>query len=255
MTQSVKIKGISKKFVDQETGDELLALNNINLTVHEGEFVCILGPSGCGKSTLLNLIAGFLEPSAGEILVGPEKVKEPGPDRGVVFQEYTLFPWLTVIDNVKFALDQQQLTKQEKEEISSKYLSLVGLADFADARPHELSGGMKQRVAIARVLAMDCDILLMDEPFGALDAQTRQMLQKELLEIWEQEEKTAIFITHNVDEAVYLADRVVVFSAHPGQVRADVRINIPRPRDRLAKEVAEVKRELLDYLTIETYSA
>ncbi|SJZ30803.1 ABC transporter ATP-binding protein [Selenihalanaerobacter shriftii] len=248
MTQPVTIKNITKEFTDKETEKNILALNNINLEIEKGEFVCIIGASGCGKSTLLNLIAGFLEQTTGHISVGNNIVKEPGPDRGVVFQEYTLFPWLNVIKNVTFGLNELDLTTNEKEVIGKKYLSLVGLEKFAQAYPHELSGGMKQRVAIARVLAMDCEILLMDEPFGALDAQTRQMLQQELLEIWGQEKKTVVFVTHNVDEAVYLADRVVVLSSHPGRIKADIKINLSRPRDRLSNKVAEIKRELLGHL-------
>ena len=197
--------------------------------------MCVVGPSGCGKSTLLNIIGGLEEPTEGRVLVDGQEVTGPGPDRGIVFQQYALFPWLTVLENVKFGLKLQGKSDKEAEEIALKYIKLVELQDFVHSYPKELSGGMKQRVAIARAYAVNPKVLLMDEPFGALDAQTRTQLQSELLETWEKEQKTCFFITHDVEEAIILAQRVVIMYARPGRVKEIVDIDIPYPRTQETK--------------------
>ncbi|MCL9817274.1 ABC transporter ATP-binding protein [Natronocalculus amylovorans] len=214
-------------------GDEpVRALDAVDISIDDGEFVCIVGPSGCGKTTLFRIVAGLEPPTDGEIRLDGTAVTEPGPELGVVFQEYHLFPWLTVEENVGFGLKQQGVDKKERQRRVTEMLSLVGLADAASSYPSALSGGMKQRVAIARSLAVDPSLLLMDEPFGAVDARTKEHLQQELLEIWTETKKTILFITHDVDEAVALADRVVVMAADPGRVSEIVSIDVPRPRRR-----------------------
>ena len=229
----VHIDNVVKKF-DTRKG-EMTALNGVNLDIHENEFVCVVGPSGCGKSTLLNIIGGLEEPTSGSVTVDGKPVEGPGPDRGIVFQQYALFPWLTVEENVKFGLKLQGKSKEECDEIATKYIKLVELQDVAKSYPKELSGGMKQRVAIARAYAVNPKVLLMDEPFGALDAQTRTQLQSELLETWEKEQKTCFFITHDVEEAIVLAQRVVIMYARPGRVKEVVDIDIPYPRTQETK--------------------
>jgi NitT/TauT family transport system ATP-binding protein len=227
----IEIAGLSKRF--EVPGREAhLALTDIDLNVREGEFVSLLGPSGCGKSTLLYMVGGFVAPSSGEIRVGGKPVHEPGPDRGPVFQEFALFPWKTVLQNVMYGLTVQKVPAREARQRADALLHKVGLADYAGFYPKQLSGGMRQRVAIARTLAYDPRILLMDEPFGALDAHTRTTLQNELLDIWERDRKTVLFVTHGVDEAVYLSDRVVVMSGSPGRVLRIADIDLPRPRVR-----------------------
>src|SRR5262249_2589940 len=203
-------------------GREVLALDQVSLEVANREFVALLGPSGCGKSTLLSLIGGFLPVETGAIRIDGQNVAGPGPDRGIVFQHFALFPWKTVRGNILYGLERQGMPKDEREKRASDFINLVGLAGFEDSYPSQLSGGMKQRTAIARTLAFDPKILLMDEPFGALDAQTRGLMQSELLGIWQRTPKTVIFVTHDVQEAVYLADRVAVMSARPGRVKAIV---------------------------------
>jgi NitT/TauT family transport system ATP-binding protein len=210
-----------------------LAIDAVNVAVAEGEFVSILGPSGCGKSTLLYMVGGFVTPSSGQILVQGKLVTGPGPDRGPVFQEFALFPWKTVIENVMYGPVQQGMSRRDAREHAERLLDLVQLKKFADFYPKELSGGMRQRVAIARTLAYQPAILLMDEPFGALDAHTRTVLQNELLNIWERDRKTVLFVTHGVDEAVFLSDRVVVMTRAPGRVKAVIDIDLPRPRRRV----------------------
>ena len=210
---------------------EFEAIKQLDLTVKQGEFLAIVGPSGCGKSTFLDMIAGLAKPSSGEIFMDGKLIKGPALDRGIVMQGYALFPWRTVRKNVEFGLEIKKVPKQDRGQISQKYIEMVGLKKFADRYPHELSGGMKQRVAIARALAYDPEVLLMDEPFAAVDAQTRETLQEELLRIWEQTKKTIVFVTHGIDEAVFLADRVAVMSSHPGTIKEIVTINLPRPRD------------------------
>ncbi|UCC69144.1 MAG: ABC transporter ATP-binding protein [Armatimonadota bacterium] len=240
----IHLDSVTKLFPNEETGQAVQALQDINLAVEQNEFVCLLGPSGCGKSTLLNLVAGFEPPTSGRVLFEGKPVRAAGPERGVVFQEPTLFPWLTVEQNVDFGLRNIGLESAARKAIVQRFVSLVGLSEFARARPHQLSGGMKQRVQLARVLALDPRALLMDEPFGALDAQTRDRLQDELLGIWERDRKTVLFVTHNVEEALYLADRVVVLAPAPDGVTADVPILIPRPRDRYSSEMREATMAL-----------
>lgn len=241
----VHIDNVVKKF-DTRKG-EMTALNGVNLDIHENEFVCVVGPSGCGKSTLLNIIGGLEEPTSGSVTVDGKPVEGPGPDRGIVFQQYALFPWLTVEENVKFGLKLQGKSKEECDEIANKYIKLVELQDFAKSYPKELSGGMKQRVAIARAYAVNPEVLLMDEPFGALDAQTRTQLQSELLKTWEEERKTCFFITHDVEEAIILAQRVVIMSARPGRIKEIVNIDIPHPRTqetRMSPRFMELKNHI-----------
>src|SRR5215212_6759983 len=222
------------------------AVEDVNFRMQPSEFLCLVGPSGCGKSTMLNIIAGFLTPSAGEILIGGKPVKGYGQDRGVVFQDFAqLFPWRTALGNVTFGLEMKGVGKAEREEIARNQLRLVKLEKFAHSYPHHLSGGMQQRVAIARALAYNPAVLLMDEPFAALDALTRDDMQRLLAEVWRETRKTVIYVTHNVAEAVYLADRVVVMTPHPGRVKIEVPIPLPRPRDPLSVEFLEHQKQLL----------
>lgn len=255
----VEIQQVSKQY--QKTGNSFAVLDNINLSINEGEFVSFLGPSGCGKSTLLNVIAGLDVPSGGIVRVGGEEVAAPGPDRVVVFQEAALFPWLNVLENVEFGLKMLKVSPKERRERAHQYLKLVHLSRFVNSYPHELSGGMRQRVAIARALAMDPKILLMDEPFAALDEQTRKLLHEELESIWQKTGKTIIFVTHNIREAVYLSDRIVVFATRPGRIKQEFRVPYSRPRldgdtnlvhienkimDVLREEIEKVAREEID---------
>ena len=229
----VHIDNVVKKFNGRN--GEMVALNGVTLDIHDNEFICVVGPSGCGKSTLLNIIAGLLEPTSGEVYCDGKLVEGTGTDRGVVFQQYALFPWLTVKKNVRFALEMRGIKGKEADELAMKYLEKVDLVKFADHYPKELSGGMKQRVAIARAYAAEPQVLLMDEPFGALDAQTRTQLQSELLETWERDRKTCFFITHDVDEAIILAQKVIVMSARPGRIKEIIDIDIPYPRGQETK--------------------
>ena len=238
----VKIDHVEKIY--QGRSGEVVALNGVDMEIRENEFVCVVGPSGCGKSTLLNIIAGLERPTSGRVCVKGKEVVNPGSERGVIFQQYALFPWLTVKKNVKFGLKLRGVKEPELSAIADKYIRLVGLEEFGDSYPKELSGGMKQRVAIARAYAVNPEILLMDEPFGALDAQTRTQLQTELLETWEKEKKTCFFITHDVEEAIILAQRVVIMSARPGRVKEIVPVNIPYPRTqetKMTKEFLDLK--------------
>ncbi|KRF43027.1 nitrate ABC transporter ATP-binding protein [Paenibacillus sp. Soil787] len=229
----IEIRELSKVYKGRN-GDTV-ALQNTDLTIMQNEFVSVVGPSGCGKTTLLNIIGGLEPSTSGSVKVDGIEVKGPGKDRGVVFQQYALFPWKTVQKNVEFGLKLRGLSKQERKEKAEYYLELVGLKDFANAYPKELSGGMKQRVAIARAYAVQPEVLLMDEPFGALDAQTRAQLQEELLKTWQKEKKTCFFITHDVEEAVILAQRVIIMSARPGRIKEIIDIDIPYPRDQSTK--------------------
>jgi NitT/TauT family transport system ATP-binding protein len=226
--KSLTIRNLAKTYFDPYKGTHIEAVRGISLEVREGEFVAIVGPSGCGKSTVLNLIAGFIPPSAGDILVDDRPVRGPGPDRGVVFQSFALFPCKTVLDNVAFGPKMRGVGKAEREAIARDFLGLAGLSHAADRYPNELSGGMQQRVGVARALANEPDVLLMDEPFASVDAQTRMTLQEELTRIWQERRPTIIFITHDVGEAVFLANRVVVLSA--GRILDEVAIDLPRPR-------------------------
>ena len=242
----VQIKDV-KKIYEGRNG-QTIALNGANLDIYDNEFICVVGPSGCGKSTLLNIIAGLHEATSGEVLVDGVKVEGTGVDRGVVFQQYALFPWLTVKKNVMFGLNLKKgMTDAEREETALKYIKMVGLEKFVNSYPKELSGGMKQRVAIARAYAVNPSLLLMDEPFGALDAQTRTQLQTELLKTWEEEKKTCFFITHDVEEAIILATKVIVMSARPGRIKRIIDINLPYPRTqdlKMQKEFLDLKAEI-----------
>ena len=243
----IAIRGVSKRFA---VGDgEVEALGRIDATIAQGELVCLIGASGCGKSTMLRIIAGFEEPSTGEVLVDGKRITAPGSDRGMVFQDYALFPWMTVRQNIGFGPRQRRLPRREIEEIANEFVKLVGLERSANRYPNQLSGGMKQRVAIARVLANNAGILLMDEPFGALDALTREQLQGELLAIWARSRVTVVFVTHSVEEAALLGDRVLVMSAGPGRIEADIAITLARPRDVSSPEFNAVRRELARRLT------
>jgi len=224
----LRVEHLTKVFNSQ--GRSTLALDDINFVTHRREFLCVVGPSGCGKSTLVRILAGLEEPSAGEVLLEGQPVSEPGSDRGMVFQGYTLFPWLTVKKNVMFGPQVNGQSREEAEREALQWLQLIGLEKFADCYPNQLSGGMKQRVAIVRALANQPRILLMDEPFGALDAQTRCRMQAHLLEIWRKIDITILFITHDLDEAIFLADRILVLSAHPGAVQELIEVPVPRPR-------------------------
>ena len=234
----LRIENLGKRYGDVE------ALRGADLRVARGEFVCLLGASGCGKSTLLRVIAGFEEASSGRVVVAGKPVTGPGPDRGMVFQDYGLFPWLSVRDNIGFGPKARGLLAAEVRAVADRFVATVGLSRFADAFPHQLSGGMKQRVAIARVLANDARLVLMDEPFGALDAMTRERLQDELLAIWAAQQLTVIFVTHAIEEAILLADRVIVMSPGPGHIVADERIALARPRDVASPEFNAVRRRL-----------
>jgi NitT/TauT family transport system ATP-binding protein len=236
------VENLNKKYVSH--GSVTSALVDINLRIEEGEFVCLLGPSGCGKSTLLKIIAGLIPATSGRITINGQPVSGPGPERAVVFQDYALFPWMTVRDNVEFGLEARRLPVAERREVSSRLLKVVGLSDFAERFPHQLSGGMKQRVSIARALAVDPSLLLMDEPFGALDAQTRQLLQDELLRIWREYRKTVVFVTHSIEEAIYLSDRIVVMTARPGRVKQIVVVSEARPRDMASADMNQRQREV-----------
>jgi NitT/TauT family transport system ATP-binding protein len=225
----LSVHAVSKSFVSAR-GERIHALDDVSFDVAPGEFVCLIGPSGCGKSTLLNLVAGLERPDAGEIRINDRPVTEPGPDRAVLFQEPSLFPWMTVLGNVEFALQLVGVPKGERSERAMTWLRKVHLTRFARAQPHELSGGMRQRAALARALSARPEVLLGDEPFGALDAQSREILQQELQQVWSETGNTFVFVTHNVREAVFLADRVIVMSARPGTLIAEYRIGAPRPR-------------------------
>lgn len=241
----IEVRDVSKEFVRQEDGATVQALAGLSFTVKEGEIACILGPSGCGKTTILRLVAGLEMPDAGTISIRNREIAGPGADRGMVFQEFALFPWRTVRRNIEFGLELQGLGEEKRGAESSRLISLVGLSGFENAHPCELSGGMKQRVGLARALATSPEVLLMDEPFGSLDAQTRNAMQKELLSVWEKEKKTMLFVTHSVEEAVYLADRIIVLTSRPGKVSINYEIQITRPRDRLSGPCVDMRRQIL----------
>ncbi|MEY8764628.1 MULTISPECIES: ABC transporter ATP-binding protein [Clostridium] len=213
-----------------QDNERFLALDNFNLKVKKGEFITVVGPSGCGKSTFLDILAGLSKPTSGKVYIDGEPITGPALDRGIILQGYALFPWRTVEKNIEFGLEIKKIPKEERKKISEKFIELVGLKGFENRYPHELSGGMKQRVAIARALAYDPEVLLMDEPFAAVDAQTRESLQEELLNIWEKTNKTIVFITHSIEEAVFLADRVVVMATSPGRIKEIINVKLPRPR-------------------------
>jgi len=243
----IEIRDVS--LIYDTPGGKVPGVKDVSFDIAASEFICIVGPSGCGKSTLLNIIAGFLPPTQGEIRVGGKAVTGSGMDRGVVFQDFAqLFPWRTALGNVTFGLEMKGVAKEEREKIAREQLRLVKLEKFTASYPHHLSGGMQQRVAIARALAYNPSVLLMDEPFAALDALTRDDMQRLLAEVWRETRKTVIYVTHNVAEAVYLADRVIVMSPHPGTVKAEIKITLPRPRDPLSAEFVDMQKELLRHL-------
>src|SRR5580765_707209 len=234
---ALEVAGLRKSYL--KNGQSLHILDVERFAAREGEFITIIGPSGCGKSTFLHIMGGFIPAEAGSIRVYGTEVKGPGPDRGMMFQEFALFPWKTVAGNVAWGLEAQGKSRAEIEPIVQRYLEMTSLADFRNHYPAELSGGMKQRVALARVLAFDPKVLLMDEPFGALDAQTRETMQEEVTRIWERTHKTVVFVTHDIEEAVFLGDRVIVLSARPGRIREEVKIELPRPRTLEVKKSAQ----------------
>ena len=240
-TKGISVQGLGVTF--GLGGDQPVeALSPVDIEFQPGEFIALVGPSGCGKSTLLNALAGFIKPTAGQALIGGEPVTRPSMDHGMVFQDYALFPWLNVLDNVAFGLERQGMGKAERHARAREYLGMVGLQDFAEKRPRQLSGGMKQRVAIARAFATDPSVILMDEPFGALDALTRRFLQHQLLEIWRRNQKTVVFVTHSVQEAVYLASRVIVMTARPGRIKLDQAIDMEHPRDFSSAEFRDYEK-------------
>jgi NitT/TauT family transport system ATP-binding protein len=242
----LELRSDSKQFELQ--GQRIEALRDAHLSVNKGEFVCLIGASGCGKSTLLRIVAGFEQPSAGQALMWGMPIAGPGPERGMVFQDYGLFPWLTVRSNIGFGPQSRGRPMAEVKDTVERFISLVGLQRFADAYPHQLSGGMKQRVAIARVLANDAEVVLMDEPFGALDAMTRERLQDELLDIWQRTGLTVLFVTHSIEEAIFLADRIVVMSPGPGRIESETAVSLPRPRDVVASDFNDMRRRLSQQL-------
>lgn len=244
---TLTIEHVTRQFVSN-AGELVTALDNIDLVIDDQEFICLLGPSGCGKTTLLRIIAGLDTATSGSAIHDDHEILAPDPKMAMIFQEYSLYPWRNVLENVAFGLELRGVERAGRIKEAERYLDLVGLRDFSRSYPYELSGGMRQRVAVARALAVDPSVLLMDEPFGALDAQTRNMMQKELLDIWNKTKKTIIFVTHSVDEAVYLADRIVVFTPRPGRIREIIPISLPRPRDRTSAEFASIRRHVLDLI-------
>ena len=250
LKELLEVRGLHKAFVNDK-GEKVNALYDINLTVRQNEFVCIVGPSGCGKSTLLRILAGLEAASSGKVLLKGTEISGPGRERGMVFQEYSLMPWRNVEENIWMGPELRGKSSDECKAIARRYVELVKLNGFERALPHELSGGMRQRVAIARALANDPEILLMDEPFGALDSYTRIILQKELLKIWQADRKTVLFVTHSVDEAVFLADRVVILSARPGRIALEETLDIPHPRKRDHPIYASTLEKILEFLETE----
>jgi len=245
------LSDVSRTF-SSENAEIIEALSHISLSVNNEEFICILGPSGCGKTTLLRIVAGLESASSGSVSVDGVPVTRPSPRMAMIFQEYSLYPWRTVEENVMLGLELRGMNKPDRMTAAEKFLDLVGLKGFEKRYPHELSGGMRQRVAVARALAIEPSILLMDEPFGALDAQTRNRMQHELLRIWEKTKKTILFVTHSVDEAVFLADRIVVLTQRPGRIKEIVTIPGARPRERTSEEFGQVRRHLLDMIREES---
>ena len=248
----IECQSVRKAYRDAAESTEVVALDGLTLEIKPREFLTLLGPSGCGKSTLLNILAGFEKPDAGRVLLNGVPIERPGPDRGVVFQDYALFPWLNIQQNVEYGLREKGMDKTDTRAIAQRYLAMVGLIGFERRFPHELSGGMRQRVALIRVLAIDPKILLMDEPFAAVDAQTRAILQEELQRLWMQTLKTVVFVTHSVDEAIYLADRVTVMTARPGVVKAIVPIELPRPRDATSDGFNHYRRQITQLIEVES---
>lgn len=243
MSKDISLENLRKVFVSEDK--ETVAVEDFSLHINKGELISILGPSGSGKTTILRMIAGLLESTSGDVKVGGEAVVGPGPDRGMVFQDFALFPWRSVRRNVEFGLEIEGVPKEERREKAEKAIELVGLTKFADARIHELSGGMKQRVGIARALVTNPEVLLMDEPFGALDAQTRNIMQVALLNILDQEDQTVVFVTHSVDEAVFLSDRIVILTKRPAKIKEIIDIPWEHPRDRASPEFTALRKRIL----------
>jgi NitT/TauT family transport system ATP-binding protein len=244
----LKINHVNKQFMNQKTSSTVLS--DINIDINEGEFVSILGPSGCGKSTLLSIVAGLTKPTSGEVLLNGNPIKKPGKDRGMVFQQPALFPWMTIEENVMFPL-RKEMKKKEAREIAHQYLQMVQLSNYTKHSPHELSGGMQQRVAIARALSMNPEVLLMDEPFGALDEQTRSRLHHELEKIWVETKKTILFVTHSISESIKLSDRIIVMGTRPGVVLEDIHVKLPRPRHSHPQGVAKLEEKIKGLLKSE----
>lgn len=250
---AVNVEGISMIFSQKDRSIQVL--DSVNLQIKPGELTCLLGPSGCGKSTLLNIIAGFIQPTAGYVMVDQQQVKKPGADRGFVFQQYSLLPWKTIFQNVELGLKIKGMPKVERQDMVGEYLNLVGLAKYRDAYPNQLSGGMKQRASIVRALVNSPSVLLMDEPFAALDAQTRHMMQELLLNIWETLKTTIVFVTHDIEEAVFLGDRIFVMGVQPGRIKAEIPIPLQRPRhvdDTLTPEFTQLNRQVFNLIREET---
>lgn len=260
-SRKVKIKAENILKIFKDHNKEVTALKDLDIEIYEGEFTIIVGPSGCGKSSLLNMIAGFEKPTSGTLLLNNKPITKTGNDRGFVFQEFVLYPWKTVLGNVKMPLEIAGMDDKEAKAKAMDYIKLVGLEGFENAYPHTLSGGMKQRVGLARALVYDPEVLLLDEPFGALDAQTRKLMQQELVKIWQQvssektKKKTVLFVTHSVIEAVYLADRILVMSARPGHIKKIIDVPIPRPRSYTSQEYMDKRQEVLSYLEEEVTKA
>jgi NitT/TauT family transport system ATP-binding protein len=247
MAKRIDLRHVTLRYVTDTR--EVLAVDDVSFTVAESEFLCLLGPSGCGKTTIMNMIAGFLAPTDGEVLIGGARLDGMKHDRGVVFQDFAqLFPWRSARRNVEFGLEMRKVPAAERKRTALEFLRLVSLADFADVYPHQLSGGMQQRVAIARAIAYSPGVLLMDEPFAALDAMTREEMQRLVNDVWQETKKTVVYVTHNVAEAVYLGDRVVVLDAHPGRVKAEIPLDLPRPRDPLSAAFVDAQRAILTQL-------
>ena len=243
----LKLEDVSKSFAKIETDEVTHALTSVTTTMESGEFISMVGPSGCGKSTMLRLVAGLIKPTTGKLTVNGEEIGEPGPDRGMMFQKATLFPWLTVYDNIAFSLRMQGKLKGNEDKVE-KMIEIIGLQNFRQDYPGQLSGGMAQRVALVRSLINEPEILLLDEPLGALDAFTRMNMQDEILKIWQEKQQLALMVTHDVDEAIYMGTRVLVMDAHPGRVIADIKIDLPFPRDRSSREFVEYRNDILNKL-------
>ena len=244
---TLKLEDVSKSFAKIETDEVTHALTSVTTSMESGEFISMVGPSGCGKSTMLRLVAGLIKPTTGKLTVNGEEIGEPGPDRGMMFQKATLFPWLTVYDNIAFSLKMQGKLKGNEDKVE-KMIDIIGLQNFRQDYPGQLSGGMAQRVALVRSLINEPEILLLDEPLGALDAFTRMNMQDEILKIWQEKQQLALMVTHDVDEAIYMGTRVLVMDAHPGRVIADIKIDLPFPRDRSSREFVEYRNDILNKL-------